>query len=232
MFRNKWLFQILSQNFILIQVDKHQIIPLEKGISRLTVSPRRPPKRIACRKVLKTWFYAQKFHCASSAWDTFSICTNSFHVKTTLFYDCASVLNVELILLHFVHFFVFYFSPFTIPPLKSIYVPHALAFKRSYSSKVVSPSPPSWPFVALHVPLWINPLNPQLSTTCALTSTLTVHAWDVSRHGQQILCRGCVPKVHRAVWCLVGMHAFISAPLGQWCGWSVSFSANWFSRHF
>lgn len=60
------------------------------------------------------------------------------HLKTALFFYYASVFNVELILLHFV---CFLFFSFTIPPLKSIYVPHALAFKRSYSSKVVSPFP-------------------------------------------------------------------------------------------
>lgn len=138
--RTKPLFRILSQNFIVIPLDKGQIIPLEKGISKLTSSSMGLPKLIAFRKVLETWFCGQKFHCAPSVWVTFSICTILFHVKTTLFYYCASVFNVELILLHFVHFF-FYFSPFTIPPLKSIYVPHALAFKRSYSSKVVSPFP-------------------------------------------------------------------------------------------
>lgn len=140
--RNKPLFQILSRNFVLIQAEKGQIIPLEKGISKLTVSSGRLPKLIAFRKVLETWICGQKFHCASSVWVTFSICTILFRVKTTLFYYCASVFNVELILLHFVRFcFFFYIFPFTIPPLKSIYVPHALAFKRSYSSKVVSPFP-------------------------------------------------------------------------------------------
>lgn len=112
--RNKPLFQILSQNFILIQVDKDQILPLEKVIFKLTVSSMRLPKLIAFRKVLETCFCGQKFHCASSVWVTFSICTISFHVKTTLFYYYASVFNVELILLHFVRFF-FIFLPLPFP---------------------------------------------------------------------------------------------------------------------
>lgn len=162
------LFEILSQNFVCVCMCTCSVGVKTIGRKRTNNSSRKSSFQIDC--IFKE---AAKAHCLQECARNLIVRTEvplcfislghvqhlhkfMFHLKTALFYYCASVFNVELILLHFVCFFIFF--SFTIPPLKSIYVPHALAFKRSYSSKVVSPFP-----LVGHCCIacpYINPLNP------------------------------------------------------------------------
>lgn len=123
------LFEILSQNFVCVCMCTCSVGVKTIGRKRPNNSSRKSSFQIDC--IFKE---AAEANCLQECARNLIVRTEvplcfislghvqhlhkfMFHLKTALFYYCASVFNVELILLHFVCFFIFFFlyhSPFKV----------------------------------------------------------------------------------------------------------------------